>query len=78
MTVKGFKTNGVQLSTNTMANWVSKSTDVYLSLIYDSKVIHADESPIKVMRTDHAKIKNGVFLSDGNVPMDNNYAEQAI
>lgn len=36
-----------------------KSTDVYLSLIYDSKVIHADESPVKVMRIDHAKIKNG-------------------
>ena len=154
---KAFKTNGIQLSTNTMANWVIKSTDVYLSLIYDrlheliydSKVIHADESPVKVMRIDHAKIKNGkktcmiteimhmdntfddlsvterkkqrqlvlsekvdayfawakqkysqvthnstigkalaysinqeeylrVFLSDGNVPMDNNYAEQAI
>ena len=28
-------------------------------LIYDSKVIHADESPVKVMRIDHAKIKNG-------------------
>lgn len=64
---KAFKTNGIQLSTNTMANWVIKSTDVYLSLIYDrlheliydSKVIHADESPVKVMRVDHAKIKNG-------------------
>ena len=154
---KAFKTNGIQLSTNTMANWVVKSADVYLSLIYDrlheliydSKVIHADESPVKVMRIDHAKIKNGkktcmiteimhmdntfddlsvterkkqrqlvlyekvdayfawakqkysqithnstigkalaysinqeeylrVFLSDGNVPMDNNYTEQAI
>lgn len=50
-----------------MANWVIKSTDVYLSLIYgrlheriyDSKVIHADASPVKVMRIDHAKIKNG-------------------
>ena len=30
---KAFKTNGIQLSTNTMANWVIKSTDVYLSLI---------------------------------------------
>ena len=64
---KAFKTNGIQLSTNTMANWVIKSTDVYLSLIYDrlheliydSKVIHADESPVKVMRIDHTKIKNG-------------------
>lgn len=50
-----------------MANWMIKSTDVYLSpiydrlheLIYDIKVIHADESPVKVMRIDHAKIKNG-------------------
>ena len=64
---KTFKTNGIQLSSNTMANWVIKSTDVYLSLIYDrlhemiydSKVIHADESPVKVMQIDHAKIKNG-------------------
>lgn len=64
---KAFKTNGIQLSTNTMANCVIKSTDVYLSLIYDrlheliydSKVIHADESPVKVMRIDHTKIKNG-------------------
>ena len=64
---KAFKTNGIQLSTNTMANWVIRSTDVYLSLIYDrlheliydSKVIHADESPVKVIRIDHAKIKNG-------------------
>ena len=55
---KTFKTNGIHLSTNTMANWVIKSTDVYLSLIYDIKVIHADESPVKVMRIDHAKIKN--------------------
>ena len=48
-----------------MANWVIKSSDVYLSLIYDrlheliydSKIIHADESPVKVMRIDHTKIK---------------------
>ena len=49
-----------------------KSTDVYLSLIYDrlheliydSKVIHADESPVKVMRIDHTKIKNGKKKKD--------------
>ena len=27
-------------------------------LIYDSKVIHADESPVKVIRIDNSKIKN--------------------
>lgn len=51
---KTFKTNGIQLSTNTMANWVIKSTDVYLSLIYDrlhemiydSKVIHGSRHKI--------------------------------
>lgn len=64
---KAYKCNGINLSTNTMANWVIKSTDYYLSLIYDhmheliydSKVIHADEPPVKTMRIDNAKIKNG-------------------
>lgn len=64
---KAYKTNGIILSTNTMANWVIKSCDYYLSLIYDrlneqiydSKVIHADESPVKTMRIDNIKIKNG-------------------
>ena len=50
-----------------MANWVIKSTDDYLSLvydklhelIYDSKVIHADETPAKVMRIDDKKIVGG-------------------
>ena len=64
---KAYKCNGINLSTNTMANWVIKSTDYYLSLIYDrmheliydSKVIHADETPVKTMRIDNAKIKNG-------------------
>jgi transposase len=64
---KTFKTNGINLNTNTMANWVIKSTDDYLSLvydklhelIYDSKVIHADETPAKVMRIDDKKIVGG-------------------
>ena len=64
---KTYKMNGINLVTNTMANWVIRSTDMYLSLIYDrmheliydSKVIHADETPVKVMRIDNAKIKNG-------------------
>lgn len=64
---KTYKMNGINLATNTMANWVIRSTDMYFSLIYDriheliydSKVIHADETPVKVMRIDNAKIKNG-------------------
>ncbi len=64
---RAFKDNGIKLSTNTMANWVIKSSEMYLSLIYDrlhkliydSKVIHADETPVKVMRIDNQKISNG-------------------
>ena len=64
---KTFKCNGINLSSNTMANWVIKSAETYLSLIYDrmhkliydSKVIHADETPTKVMRIDNKKVKNG-------------------
>ncbi len=64
---KTFKTNGVNLSSNTLGNWVIKSSELYLSLMYDrlhklildSKVIHADETPVKVMKIDGEKIKNG-------------------
>ena len=51
---RAFKCNGINLATNTMANWVIKSADNYLSLlydrlhelIYDNHIIHADESPL--------------------------------
>ena len=64
---KTFKRNGINLASNTLANWVIKSSDSYLSLIYDrlhkliynNKIIHADESPAKVMRIDGKKISNG-------------------
>lgn len=64
---RAYKSNGINLATNTMASWVIKSSDNYLSLlydrlhtlIYDNRVIHADESPVKVMRIDNAKVKNG-------------------
>lgn len=64
---RAFKDNGIKLGPNTLSNWVIKSAEKYLSLvydrmhelIYDSKVIHADETPVKVMRIDNAKIKNG-------------------
>ena len=62
-----FKINGINLSSNTLSNWVIKSAETYLSLVYDrmhesiygSKVIHADESPAKVMRIDGKKISGG-------------------
>ena len=64
---KTFKCNGINLNTNTMANWVINSAETYLSfmyerllkLIYESRVIHADETPTKVMRIDGQKISNG-------------------
>ena len=50
-----------------MANWVINSANDYLSLIYDelhkkiydSHVIHADETPVKVMRIDGEKVDGG-------------------
>jgi hypothetical protein len=64
---KTFKCNGINLSSNTMANWVIGSSEQYLSLIYDrlheriydSKVIHADETTVKVMRIDGKKVSGG-------------------
>lgn len=63
----GYKTNGVRLESNTMGNWVIKCTELYLSLvydrlhrlIYDNKVIHADETPVKVMQINGEKIQHG-------------------
>ena len=64
---KTFKINGINLSSNTLANWVINSSDIYLSLmyerlhrlIYESKVIHADETPTKVMRIYGKKVSGG-------------------
>ncbi len=61
-----FKDNGVNLSPNVMAGWVIKSAERYLSPVYDrmheliyaSPVIHADETPVKVMRIDNGNSKS--------------------
>ncbi|MCR5092684.1 MAG: IS66 family transposase [Lachnospiraceae bacterium] len=53
-----FKNFGVQLNSNTLANWMIRSVDKYLTTIYDelhkylydSHVIHADETPFKVIK----------------------------
>ena len=55
-----FKGFGVNLRTNTLANWMIKSSEYYLSIIYDelhkhlydADVIHADETPFQVVRDD--------------------------
>lgn len=53
-----FARNDVNLSRQTMANWVIKTSERYLSLVYDrmreellkSPVIHADETPVMVTK----------------------------
>lgn len=55
---KAFKENGVKLETNTIANWMIKASDLYLSVLYDelrkhlfkSHVVHADETPFEVIK----------------------------
>ena len=64
---RAYKDNGINLATNTMANWIIKSAERYLfliydrihELIYDGSVIRADETPVKCMRIDKTKIKSG-------------------
>lgn len=53
-----FKRNDVNISRQTMANWVIKTSERYISLIYDrmreellkSSVVHADETPVMVTK----------------------------
>lgn len=53
-----FKDNGVNLSTNTLANWMIKCSEDYLSVLYDIfhkklyeyNLLHADETPVKVSK----------------------------
>jgi transposase len=55
---RSFKEMGVSLETNTLCNWMIKGAEEYLSLIYDelhkqlydSGVIHADETPLRVTK----------------------------
>ena len=53
-----FARNAVNISRQTMANWVITRAERYLSLVYDrmkeelldSPVIHADETPVMIAR----------------------------
>ena len=58
---KAFLDNGVDLKTNTMANWMIRSSEEYFStlvnafkeyMILNAKVIHADETPLQVIHDD--------------------------
>ena len=53
-----FKRNEVNISRQVMANWVIRSSERYLSLLYDrihkeiykSHILHADETPVRVAK----------------------------
>ena len=55
---KCFKDNGVNLSTNTLANWMIRCSEDYLSILYgifqkklyEYNLLHADETPVKVSK----------------------------
>ena len=72
---KAYKKNGINLATNTMANWVIKSSKIYLSLIYyrlheliyENKVIHIDETPTKIMRINGEKIIPSSFTTGSHL-----------
>ncbi len=52
-----FKDNGIDLGTNTMANWMMNAADQYLYILYEelhkylyeAHVLHADETPFQVI-----------------------------
>ncbi len=55
---KLYKDNDVTLNTNTLANWMIKSSEIYFQDIYDelhkhlynATVVHADETPFEVIK----------------------------
>ena len=58
---KCYKENGVNLEVNTLANWMINVSERHLAPIcdelhnylYDSRVIHVDETPFRVIMKDH-------------------------
>lgn len=65
-----FERNDVNISRQTMANWVIRPTEKYLSLVYDrlikeikrSPVIHADETPVQVSKEKDGPHKNYMWV----------------
>ena len=65
-----FERNDVNISRQTMANWVIRPTEKYLSLVYDrlveeikmSPVIHADETPVQVSKEKEGPHKNYMWV----------------
>lgn len=61
-----FKRNEVNLARQVMANWVIRTSERYLSLLYDrmheavykSRILHADETPVRVAKDGRDKMTN--------------------
>lgn len=59
-----FKRNEVNIARQVMANWVIRTSERYLSLLYDrmheaiykSRIIHADETPVRVAKDGRDKM----------------------
>ena len=53
-----YQDNGVKLEPNTLANWMMRASELHLSILYDelhkylydSQVVHADETPFEVIQ----------------------------
>lgn len=65
-----FKRKDIQLSRQTMANWIIKSSEMWLKPIYDelhkkmvnSEVAHADETTIQVLKEPGRKAQNKSYM----------------
>lgn len=65
-----FENKGFSLSRQTMANWVIKSSQMYLEPVYDAlhrhllsmKIIHADETPFKVLEETQNSSRSNCYM----------------
>ena len=73
--------SGVNLGTNTLSNWLIKGSDMYLSLIYDelhkklfdSHIVHADETPFEVVHDGRGAGSNSYMWVYRNGKCDNGH-----
>ena len=74
-----FKQHGIELSRKTMSEWILKSARLFAPLIDRLKAelrqqsaIHADETPVNVVKSDKAKSYMWLYCSGTDSPQDNN------
>ena len=74
-----FKQYGIDLSRKTMSDWVLKSAALFAPLIHRLKqellkqaVIHADETPVKVVKSDKAKSYMWLYCTGTDSPSPDN------